>query len=75
MEDFQALPFTPCFQRVTLPAGYDRKEPPPSRSLGYGRVSTYGQTLYAQLDQLRAEGCAKIYREKANGRAPTGANC
>ena len=31
------------------------------------RVSTYGQTLDAQLEQLRAGGCAKVYREKASG--------
>src|SRR4030088_1451972 len=34
---------------------------------GYARVSTTGQTLDAQLEQLRAEGCAKIYREKQSG--------
>ncbi len=38
-----------------------------TRRVGYARVSTYGQTLDAQLEQLRAEGCAKIYREKVSG--------
>jgi DNA invertase Pin-like site-specific DNA recombinase len=42
----------------------------PSRPLACARVSTYGQTLDAQLDQLRGAGCAKIYREKANGARP-----
>jgi DNA invertase Pin-like site-specific DNA recombinase len=41
-----------------------------SRSLGYARVSTYGQTLDAQLEQLRANGCTRIYREKASGAQP-----
>ena len=34
---------------------------------GYARVSTTGQTLDAQLEQLSAEECAKIYREKQSG--------
>ena len=38
-----------------------------NRRLGYARVSTYGQTLDAQLEQLEAAGCAKIYREKVTG--------
>jgi DNA invertase Pin-like site-specific DNA recombinase len=38
------------------------------RRLGYARVSTYGQTLDAQLDQLRADGgCSRVYREKVTG--------
>ena len=40
---------------------------PQTRRLGYARVSTYGQTLDAQTAQLRAEGCTRIYREKASG--------
>src|SRR3954447_23745234 len=38
-----------------------------TRHLGYARVSTYGQTLDAQLVQLRQQGCTRIYREKASG--------
>ena len=40
---------------------------PQNRPLGYARVSTYGQTLDAQLEQLRAERCGRIYREKVTG--------
>ena len=38
-----------------------------NRCLGYARVSTYGQTLDVQLEQLRGAGCTQIYREKVTG--------
>ncbi len=41
--------------------------PPENRRLGYTRVSTVGQTLDSQLEQLRGIGCTKIYREKVTG--------
>ena len=40
---------------------------PQNRRLGYARVSTYGQMLDTQLEQLRAEGCTKIFRERVTG--------
>src|SRR3954454_7664031 len=42
---------------------------PQNRPLGYARVSTYGQTLDVQLEQLGAAGCSSrnIYREKVTG--------
>jgi DNA invertase Pin-like site-specific DNA recombinase len=42
---------------------------PENRLIGYARVSTYGQTLDAQLEQLRAAGCStrNMYREKVTG--------
>src|SRR3954451_16294021 len=42
---------------------------PEKRLIGYARVSTYEQTLDAQLEQLRAAGCSSrnIYREKVTG--------
>jgi len=40
--------------------------------IGYARVSTYGQSLETQLEQLRAAGCnsRNIYREKVTGARP-----
>jgi DNA invertase Pin-like site-specific DNA recombinase len=43
------------------------ESPAQNRAIGYARVSTYGQTLDAQLEQLKAAGCARVYREKATG--------
>jgi hypothetical protein len=37
-------------------------------NLGYARVSTNGQDLSAQVAELEAAGCAKIYREKRRQR-------
>src|ERR1700739_4877355 len=45
---------------------------PEKRLIGYARVSTYGQTLDVQLEQLRKAGCntRNIYREKVTGARP-----
>ncbi|MBV8890717.1 MAG: recombinase family protein [Acidobacteria bacterium] len=42
------------------------------RLIGYARVSTFGQTLDSQLEQLREAGCSSrnIYKEKVTGARP-----
>ena len=41
---------------------------------GYARVSTDGQSVDAQVKQLRAAGAEKVFRETASGAEPTGGN-
>jgi Resolvase, N terminal domain/Helix-turn-helix domain len=40
---------------------------------GYARVSTDGQSVAAQVQQLTAVGCSKVFREVASGAKTDGA--
>jgi DNA invertase Pin-like site-specific DNA recombinase len=40
--------------------------------IGYGRVSSVGQSLEVQSDQLKAAGCKKLFLEKKSGASTEG---
>ena len=42
------------------------------RKIGYARVSSQDQNLDRQIAALRAEGCERIFREKASGKEVNG---
>ncbi|MDP9836589.1 DNA invertase Pin-like site-specific DNA recombinase [Neorhizobium huautlense] len=41
--------------------------PAPRRLIGYARVSTDDQVHDAQIDELRAAGCERIFHEHGSG--------
>src|SRR6202165_5558807 len=55
------------FARVILCILYVRNRREKMAHLGYGRVSTDGQSLTAQVAELKAAGCHEIYQEKVSG--------
>ncbi|TNC43792.1 recombinase family protein [Rubellimicrobium rubrum] len=50
-----------------VPVAHDPGALPSGRLLGYARVSTDGQSLAAQLEQLAAAGATRVFRETASG--------
>src|SRR5829696_3947987 len=67
--------WTQAFQRLRLCRLYVRKEGDFMPVYGYARVSTDGQTLRAQIAQLRAAGAEKVFQEKVGGARRPSAAC
>src|SRR4029077_6963617 len=57
----------PDFPMVYLCISYSQKEGWIMTVYGYARVSTRDQDLASQDAELRAAGCAKVFKEKASG--------
>jgi hypothetical protein len=69
IRSFAPLPRTANFRLI--PGCKDRRKMMP-RKIGYARVSALHQSLDRQIAALRAEGCDRIFREKASGKSTKG---
>ena len=65
-QDFRKLRLIPPHQGVRVSEIYDRNRPP-KQTPGLRPRQHLRPDTHAQLDQLQAEGCTKVYREKASG--------
>ena len=64
----QCCPISAHQQRTTKPRAYYMCEMESDMTVyGYTRVSTDGQSLAAQIAELKAAKCAKIFQEKISG--------
>src|SRR5580765_7717501 len=63
MNKIIALDFAPVYLCINDVHKQEMK----MRLLGYGRVSTDGQSLTAQVAELKAAGCTEVFQEKISG--------